>query len=457
MRKLALAAVLAALQTGAALAAPPKIATAFSLRLRWEHFDAPARNRTADRTYDLGLARARFGADAAWACWKLHGMVQAAGALGIPENGSFGAGPTYLAANHGDTSPSQIGLAELSANYKNHGLDLTLGRQAYADGFEVPTGVAHLDGVKKRRLADRLVGVFEWPDVGRRFDGVSFGYGNQSAHLAGFALRPLDGAFDFEDAFQEIDDVSVYGLTLTGKYGALLPATEIRAFAIQYEDGRKAAPVGGLSITTAGASLLHGGDKSDLLLWGVIQKGGYGRADQNAWAFVVDAGRRFDNLPGKPAIHLAGEQSSGDTPGSDHRTFFNILPTNHKYYDLMDFSAFSNLRDLYVEALFAPSQTVKVRAAFHDFHLSETTDAWYGGSGAYEKDSFGYTPRLPAAGRYPSKDLGKELSTDITWAVRKDLSLAVGGGQFWGGKAAAAFLPVEADGTWLYLELNWTR
>lgn len=457
MRKLALAAVLAALQTGAAFAAPPQIATTLSLRLRGEGFDTPARNATADRTYELGLARARFGVDAAWEHWKLHGMAQAAAAVGIPGNGAFAAGPTYLAANHGDTSPSQIGLAELSAGYKNHGLDLTLGRQPYADGFEVPTGVAFLDAVKKRRLSDRLVGVFEWPNVGRRFDGVSAGYGDETAHLAGFALRPLTGAFDFEDAFQEIDEVSVYGLTLTGKHGALLPATEVRAFAIRYEDARRVAPAGGLSITTAGASLLHGGETSDLLFWGVLQRGDWGRVDQNAWAVLVDAGRRFDGLPGKPALHLAGEQSSGDTPGRDHRTFFNILPTNHKFYGSMDYLAFSNLRDLYLETLFAPGRAVKVRAAFHDFHLSEATDAWYGGSGAYEKESFGYTARLPQAGRYPAKDLGRELDADITWAVRKDLSLAFGGGHFWGGKAAEAFLPVEADGSWGYFEVSWTR
>jgi hypothetical protein len=457
MRKLALAAVLAALHTGVALAAPPKVTTTFSLRLRWEDFDTPARTTTVDRTYDLGLARARFGADAAWEHWKLHGLIQAGGVVGVPENGAFAAGPSYFTANHGDTSPSQIGLAELSASYKNEGLDLTLGRQPYGDGFEVPTGVAHLDGVKRRRLGDRLVGISDWPNAGRRFDGVSFGYGTQSAHLAGFALRPLDGTFDHEDAFDELNGVSVYGLTLTGKYGAWIPGTELRAFAIQYEDDRRVAPAGGLSLTTAGASLLHGNGDTDLLLWGALQKGDWGRVDQNAWAVLADLGHRFDDLPGKPAFHLAGEQSSGDTPGKDHRTFFNVLPTNHKFYGSMDYLAFSNLRDLYLESLFSAGQAVKVRAAFHDFHLSEDTDAWYGGAGAFEKESFGYTARLPPSGRYPSKELGRELDADVTWTVRKELSIALGGGHFWGGQAAEAFVPVKADGSWFYLEVNVTK
>ena len=32
-----------------------------------------------------------------------------------------------------------------------------------------------------------------------------------------------------------------------------------------------------------------------------------------------------------------------------------------------------------------------------------------------------------------------------------------GGGLFWGGEAAEAFMPVEADGSWIYLGLVWKK
>lgn len=453
MRKAILAALV--LLAGPASAAPPEIKSSFDVRLRWEGFDTPARNIAADREYDLGLARLRAALDLKWPRWTLHGMVQAGGVFNIPENGAFAAGPTYFAANR-DTDLAVVGLAELYGAYEAEGLKLVLGRQPYADGMEAPTGVAHLDGVKRRRLSDRLVGTFEWPNTARRFDGASFGYGPGSTHVAAFAFRPLVGAFDTSgDAFGQIDGVTLYGATVTGRHGKWIPATEVRIFTVQYEDERRVAP-GELSINTSGASFLVGDAATDLLLWGALQTGDWGRVDQEAWAFLVDLGHRFDGLPGKPAFHLAWEQSSGDPrPGAgDHETFFNVLPTNHKFYGSMDYLAFQNLRDAYVESLFGIGPKVKVRAMFHDFALTETADAWYGGSGAFEEESFGYAAR---GARYPSKDLARELDVEVTWPLQSGFELGIGGGRWWGGDAAEVFFPVEKDGSWLYLQLGWKR
>jgi hypothetical protein len=460
MRRLCLTALLAALHAGAALAATPEIKPSFDLRLRGEGFDTPARTAAADPTYDFALGRFRLGLDAVWTHWTLHGMVQASAAAGLPENGAFAAGLVYFTANDGDTSPAGIGVAELNAVYTNGGFRTVLGRQAFVDGFEVPTGVAHLDAVKRRRLSDRLVGTFEWTNVGRRCDGASFGWAVGGAHLTGFAFRPLAGAFDHEDAFEQLDDVSVYGLTLTGKHGAWIPGSELRVFAVQYEDSRPVARLqarGDLSLTTTGASFLTGNDTWDLLLWGALQRGDWGASGQEAWAYLFDIGRRFPGLPGKPSLHLALEQSSGDDPGSDHGTFFNLLPTNHKFYGSMDYFAFSNLRDLYAEALFTAGEKLRGRLAFHDFSLTETTDAWYGGSGPFEEESFGYLIRIAPGGRYPSKDVGREADLELTWTLPQGFGLGVGAGHFWGGEAAEAFLPVESDGSWGYVELTWKR
>ena len=460
MKRSCLAAILAAVHAGAVLAAPPDFKTSFDLRLRYEGLDTPARSSALDRTYGFSLARARFGADAVWPRWKLHGLVQAAGVAGLPHDGAFAAGPNYMAANAGDDDPSEIGLAELSAAYAHGGFKAILGRQPYADGNEVPTGVAYLDGIKKRLLSDRLIGVFEWPNVGRRFDGASLAYGQGGADLSGFALRPLTGAFDHQDAFKEIGDVSAFGLTLTGKYGAWIPRSELRIFAIQYRDDRRVARQlarGDLRIDTAGASLLCGNAAGHVLLWGALQSGEWGASDQQAWAYIASAGRSFPHAAGKPIVYLGLEQSSGDDgPGGDHGTFFNLLPTNHKYYGVMDYVDFPNLRDAYLESVLSVKEKLKVRAAVHDFALTKRTDAWYGGSGAFQETTLGYTARLPTGG-YPSHDLGREADLELTWSGPKGLQLGVGGGRFWGGRAAEAFLPVEADGSWTYVEVVWKK
>lgn len=461
MKTFCLAALVAAIQGSAVLAAPPDLKTSFDLRLRSEGLDTPARSAAADPSYSLNLARLRLGLDAKWTRWTLHGMAQAMGSMDLPQNPAFGAGVNYISANDGDRDPARIGIAELNASYAQGGLKLILGRQPYADGNEVPTSVGYLDAIKRRLVSDRLVGVSEWPNSGRRFDGATFGYGRGGAHFAGFALRPLHGAFDQQDAFKEIDRLSVYGLTLTGKYGAWIPGAEVRAFAVQYEDSRAVArrqAGGDLSLTTAGASLLAGSTAGHVLLWGALQRGDWGPSDQEAWAYIVNGGRNFPKIAGKPMVHLGWEQSSGDSrPGGQHQTFFNLVPTNHRYYGIMDYVDLPNLRDAYAESLWSLGEKVKARVAFHDFALTRRTDAWYAGSGAFEEETFGYSVRLPASGRFSSRDLGREGDLELTWTLPRNLQLGVGGGYFWGGAAAEAFLPVKSDGSWTYVELSWKR
>ena len=244
-----------------------------------------------------------------------------------------------------------------------------------------------------------------------------------------------------------------FGRTLA--WGALLLVGLVFLLVVLRAPGlvRQLVPVQQLSRAMG----LWGDARGNVLVWAAVQGGDWGTADQEAWAVAVDLGRELDGLPGKPSVHLAFEQASGDgRPGGAHESFFNLLPTNHKYYDLIDFTSFSNLRDVYLETWLSAGSKVKVRAALHQLSLVEKQDAWYGGSGAFQESTFGYTPRRPAGG-FPSTDLGRELGTDVNWTIREGLQLTVGGAYFWGGDAAAAFLPAKEDAGWGYVELSWKR
>lgn len=451
-------ALAAAAGPGPALAAEG--GSGIELRLRWEAFETPSAAAALDRSYDFGNGRLRLIYGRTGERLGFRAVLQAAVSLGLPEAGAFAIGPVLTAANRGDTDPSQVGIAELNLTYRTPGFRLVVGRQAYAEGLEVLTGVEHLDQVKRRRLAERLVGNWEWVNVGRRFDGLSFGARLGEQYLAGFALRPLAGGVNYQDAFEELDGLEVYGLSLTGGYGAWLPSAEVRLFALQYEDdrpGARAAAGGALSLGTVGASVLAGNERNDLLVWAAVQRGDWGPADQDAWAAIVEVGHRFGATGGAPAVRLGAAQASGDDGGRDHGTFFNLLPTNHKWYGTLDYSAFANLRNLYLEVLASLGERLSLRAAVHSFALVARQDAWYGGSGAFDEASLGFAARRPAAGTFASDDLGRELDLDLTWKFKSGLALEVGSGYFLGGAAAEEALPVEADGAWAYLQLSWTR
>jgi hypothetical protein len=445
---------------GSALAAGPEIDVPIDLRARWESWDSPSGNPDLEQDFDFWKLRARVGLDLDWEHWTLHGVLQGAAAYGLPENGAFGIAKVYVDANDGDTDPSQLGVAEASVGYRSERLRITLGRQGWKGGLEILTGIPHLDQVKRTRLSERLVGNWDWVNVGRRYDGFSFGVDFGAADLSGLALRPLAGGVNYNDAFEQLDDLSIYGLTLTGRYGKWISKGELQVFGLYYDDGRPgavAAAGGDLKITTLGASLLLGNERRDLMLWTAIQRGDWGPVDQEAWAFIVEGGYSFPNALASPGIRLGIAQASGGDPTTgSHGTFFNLLPTNHKFYGSIDFSAFSNLQDIYALVLLKPGANTSVRIGLHTFALDDTRDAWYGGSGAFDEQRLGYLVRRPAAGgSFSSDSVGNELDIQVNWSFKHGLGLGAGLAFFNGGSAAREILSVDDNGSWGWIQFSW--
>jgi hypothetical protein len=429
------------------------------VRARWELFDTPLPRADRDSSYDFGLLRARAGARIVFSPeLELKGLLQGAATTALPTDAAFGSGPTYLATNGGDREPSHLGLAELALTWKRERFSLIAGRQGFAEGLEALPGVPLLDGVAQRRLGERLVGSFDFPNVGRRYDGLRLKLAPaQSAKLELYALRALTGGFNYDDAFEPLD-VDVAGFGLASTHGAWLPKTSLRLFGIAYRDERdvaRAATGGDVEALTFGASALAGTESWDLLGWLALQRGDFGSADLEAWAAMVEIGRRFAGVRGAPSLHLAWERASGGGAPGEREAFFNLLPTNHKFYGSFDTSAFSNLSDLYLEARWAPAKGWTTGAALHDFRLVDRGDAWYAGSGAFSDRELGYVARRPASGRFASSSIGRELDVVVIRALPRGFEAKVEAAWFDGGAAAEEVLPVEQDGGWISFELTW--
>jgi hypothetical protein len=441
----------------AAQVAPSPWKPAAELRLRWKEFATPAAGAAAERDYDFGNARLRLGLDYQARRWTFHGAVQGAAAASLPEAAAFGAGRTYYVASGNDADPEAASLLELSAAFKGEHARFTLGRQGFMEGMDGATGVEHLDTVKRTRLGERLVGNLDWTNVGRRFDGATFAWAAPAGTFTAFALRALSGAFSYDDPHEALDAVDVYGASYTFKRGSLLEFGELRVFDVGYRDDRAAiagAAGGTLDFQTFGASLLAGDDANDLVLWAVMQDGSWGSRDQSAWAALAEAGHRWSKAAWKPWVRAGYAVSSGDaSPSTGTRsTFFNLLPTNHKWYGAMDYVAFSNLTTAYAHLFVYPAPRLQVELALHRFSLTEKTDSWYFGSGPYDDKTLGYGAR---PGPYADGHVGDEIDLVVSYGVSKKVALEVGGGVFAGGAAAEQTFAHEADGRWAYAQLVW--
>jgi hypothetical protein len=243
------------------------------------------------------------------------------------------------------------------------------------------------------------------------------------------------------------------------KKGAWLPSTELRFFNLLYRDSRPSTRTGlgdRLLIDTLGASLVgiypRGRGSIDLMLWGTYQTGDFGRQDHRATAAVAEVGYGWPHAWMARWVRLGYAAAGGDRDPADsrHGTFFNLVPTNHKFYGLQDLNAFQNLHNAYVQLRFEPSRQVRLEVEGHLFRLGRDTDSWYGGSGPANNAAFGYEARgEPARGRLPSA-IGAELDLTATWTPVKRLSLDSGFSYFHRGRLAKVLFPVEKRFTWFY-------
>lgn len=448
-----------------------KVTGGVNIRFRNELWDTFSRQAVAtDNTYDFFLTRTRGFADIVWKRLTFHTMVQLISGSNFPDNAAFGPGLTYFVAD-GDENIVELQLAEISLGLKDlpfEGFYIQGGRIGINDGAEVLYGDPKIDWIKKARLSERLIGTWDWPNVGRRYDGGTLGYGNTALDLNLFGARVLQGGFEFTDGYEGLDNVVVTGGTLTLKKDAILPNTEFRVFDYFYFDSRTPAQTlagDDLEINTTGASVVGAYDlgpgQADLLLWFSYQFGNFGDLDQSAYGVVGEVGYQLLQVPWKPWLRLGFAYASGDDDpdDSDNGTFFNLVPTNHKYYGYVDAFAFSNLQNYYVQFILAPHPILSIAIDGHYFRLASDDEFWIAGSGPFNNAAFGYVFFRPAEGNDIEKNIGAEVDLTLTIKPFKYLSFDIGYSHFFGNSGAEAVFDGEDQLNWFYAQavVNLTK
>jgi hypothetical protein len=319
----------------------------------------------------------------------------------------------------------------------------------------------------RTRIAERLLGPFDFTHVTRSFDGGRVAYDRPYWNATALAVHPTHGGFEVS-ANREIDAISVAGLALTAKRAPGLPPLDARLFYLYYQDDRhgtvkvddrplaaRVADRDAIAVHTVGAHAVTAIDAGpgivDLLAWGAGQLGEWGRLDHEAWAWAAEAGYQLPRLPAAPWLRVGWDRSSGDDDPRDgrHGTFFQLLPTARIYaqlpfYDLM------NSSDVFTELVLRPHRRVTLRTDWHWLRLTEGRDLWYSGGGATNDDFFGYAGS-PAGGH---RDLAHVADLSATIEVLDQLVLgAYYGHAFGGGVVGQTFAGRDAD--YGFIEATW--
>jgi hypothetical protein len=380
--------------------------------------------------------------------------------------GSLGTGATYF-ANTPQSPQGEPVFKQGTITVRGHGVTATFGRFEYRDGLEVVPSDETLAFLARTRIAERLVGPFDFTNVGRSFDGARIAYDTPEWNLTAMGTRPTQGGFEVS-ANRELD-IELAGLAWTLRrlpQGG--PPTEARLFYLYYRDGRddtlkvdnrppgdRRADTGAISISTIGADVITALDAGpgivDLLGWGCVQTGTWGRQSHGAWAWALEAGYQLPRLPAAPWLRAGWDRSSGDARPDDdhHRTFFQLIPTARTYARLPFFNLM-NSSDVFLELLLRPHERVLVRSDLHWLRLTEGRDLWYSGGGATSSTIFGYAGS-PAFG---SRALARLADVSVTIALHQHLILEGYAGHAFGRSVVGWTFPGK-DATYGFLEMTF--
>lgn len=455
----------------------PKLSVSGSLRLRGEFWDWFAPKSAHDNAYSF------FGSVARGAVqWKDDGFdvfveAQNSSLAGLPDDavapapqGPLGLGAVYFAHNR-RRNDTNLFLKQAYLVLKKVGVEgLTLkgGRFDFSEGNEVLTKDPTLDWLKNVRLSQRLIGSFAFSHVGRSFDGAHLGFTRGPVNLTLMLSHPTQGGFDLA-GMKEMNEIDLLYGAINLTKPSFAENMDARFFYIYYGDDRgllksdnrssalRSADKQDISLHTEGGHWIYALPTSagpiDLLAWGALQQGQWGKLEHEAWAWDLEVGWQPAMLPWKPWVRIGYGRSSGDdnAKDSDHETFFQILPTARLYA----FSTFYNLmnnEDGFLQLVLRPLPGLVSRTELHFVRLSEKKDLWYTGSGATLSDhnvGFGY-PGRPAFGQ---RDLFQVLESSISYDWNKYLSFAVYYGHVFGQDVVRAIYQND-EANFGYLEMT---
>jgi hypothetical protein len=321
---------------------------------------------------------------------------------------------------------------------------------------------------------ERLIGVFDWDNIGRVFDAAKLRYEQKNFWVDAFTGRVVmanDNEFDQANWYDWFS--GVYGSTR-----ALVPKTELQLYfladnassssprvitsAVRGNSPRDIYTIGSRFQTLPGQ--WHGWDLNGEFAgqFGDFQyaPGTPGvvngqRLNHEAFATHIEGGYTFAPTDFKPRLALGFDYASGDGNPNDkeHNTFVNLYPTNHKFYGAMDLLSWQNLIDPYLKASITPVKNLSVALTYNLFWLASTSDFFYQANQA-PRTTGGY-------GIHPqnSNFAGQEIDLIATYQAWSFLQIQGGFGHYFTGDyidQTLQNLGGSHDANWVYLQAQLT-
>jgi hypothetical protein len=312
-------------------------------------------------------------------------------------------------------------LFYVSANQRNAFDD----RQAFLAFHEKQVKV--IAGRQELRYGgERLVGISNWTDTSRTFDGFvgRIGDKNRLDLFSASVVVVHPTSLDTHGA----------GLTFHGAVGTIttwVPHTVIQPFvyvkalprvqSLQKTYGTETEVTPGAEVSAKFLGAFY----FDTL--GALQRGSFSSDSIRAAAAYVKAGYSAQRVYWKPRLAGEYDYASGNPQTDLHRigTFDQLYPSNHNAFGLTDLFGFQNIKQERANLDIAPAKHLALLIQQEWLQVATPYDGLYSGSASA-------AIKAPTGG-FRSRDIGREFDASSQYAIRDNVTLNLGVGHLSSG------------------------
>ncbi len=210
---------------------------------------------------------------------------------------------------------------------------------------------------------ERLVGEYDWHNIGRAFDAMNVQWGGEQQRLNLWLAQVRDHtaptvARNQEFAGAYFTSQRFLPFSLEAYWLLLYDARNFESIANPATPGRQDEPSYDLTMHTLGLRMSRAsGRHLQFDFEAAYQFGGRGFRAIRAYGLALHVGYVFE-MKWRPALHVGYMLGSGDKQSNDGKseTFANLFPNAHGFLGAMDYASWSNISAPYIGVAFSPRE-----------------------------------------------------------------------------------------------------